>query len=90
MKIDRETAEKLQHLRTVCIQHEKALECAEETLRDFVDDFMVKHDMWDSPEDVREMIQHLPPGHLRFTLFERIHELQAMDKPPLTMGKLSL
>ena len=33
--------------------------------------------MWDSLEDVAEIISYLPQNYLRFTLYERLYSLQS-------------
>ena len=46
-------------------------------MKQYVHKVMDDREMWDSLEDVAEMISYLPQNYLRFTLYERLYSLQS-------------
>mgnify|MGYP000040207832 FL=1 len=46
-------------------------------MKQYVHKVMDDREMWDSLEDVAEMISYLPQNYLRFTLYESLYSLQS-------------
>lgn len=76
-KIDAKTAIELNRLSEAFLAKQKELSAIEQEMKQYVHKVMDDREMWDSLEDVTEMISYLPQNYLRFTLYERLYSLQS-------------
>ena len=76
-KIDAKTAMELNRLSEAFLAKQKELTAIEQEMKQYVNKDMDDREMWDSLEDVAEMISYLPQNYLRFTLYERLYSLQS-------------
>lgn len=77
-KIDEKTAIELNRLSEAFLAKQKELSAIEQEMKQYVHKVMDDREMWDSLEDVAEMISYIPQNYLRFTLYERLYRLQGM------------
>ena len=77
-KIDEKTAIELNRLSEAFLAKQKELSAIEQEMKQYVQKVMDDREMWDSLEDVAEMISYLPQNYLRFTLYVRLYRLQGM------------
>ena len=76
-KIDEKTAIELNRLSEAFLAKQKELSAIEQEMKQYVYKVMDDREMWDSLEDVAEIISYLPQNYLRFTLYERLYSLQS-------------
>ena len=74
--IDAQTLKELQRLGKVFQRKEKQMLDASKDLQNLVKKIMDDQQMWDSMEDVLDMIYLIPKGYAQFTLWERYYELK--------------
>lgn len=48
----------------------------EKELNSIVKEYMEGHKLWKNREAIQEVIDHLPAGHLRFTMLDRYYDLE--------------
>ncbi|MCM1221704.1 MAG: hypothetical protein NC548_45255 [Lachnospiraceae bacterium] len=75
-KIDAQTAKEIQRLGKAYQKKEEQMQDASAKLKDFVWKVMDEQHLWDSMEDVLDMIYRIPKGYVSFMLWERYHELK--------------
>lgn len=75
-KIDAKTNEEIQRLGDVFREREKQMLDSEAELKDFVWKVMDEQHLWDSTEDILDMIYRIPKSYVSFMLWERYHELK--------------
>lgn len=49
----------------------------EKELSSIVNEYMEEHKLWKNQEAIQEVIDHLPGGHLRFTMLDIYFDLEA-------------
>ena len=76
-KIDEKTAIELNRLSEAFLAKQKELSAIEQEMKQYVHKVMDDREMWDSLEDVAEMISYLPQNYLRVILYERLYSLQS-------------
>lgn len=76
MRLSKEATEEIRRLGNIVCDCQQELKEAERALGKFVREYMTVHNLWESPEDVMEVIRHLPQGYFRFTMYEKYYELQ--------------
>lgn len=76
MKIDENTAKEIARLREVYEQRYEAMRQAEKQLETFALDFMDNNGMMSNPEDVMEMIEHLPRGGFQFRMYSTYFKMR--------------
>lgn len=81
MKLNQEAKIEIQRLRDIICTRQEELKNAERSLEDFISTYMTEHDMWNSSEDLIEIIEQLPKGFLRFKMYERFYSLLELDEP---------
>ena len=83
MKVDSinaQTLKELQRLGKVFQRKEKQMLDASKDLQNLVKKIMDDQQMWDSMEDVLDMIYLIPKGYAQFTLWERYYELKKQQE----------
>lgn len=75
-RLPRHIVKQMERLGNAYSEKMKEASDIEEELNGIVKEYMEDHKLWKNREVIQEVIDHLPAGHLRFTMLDRYYDLE--------------
>lgn len=75
-RLPRHIVTQMERLGSAYLEKMKEASDIEEELNNIVKEYMEDHKLWKNREAIQEVIDHLPAGHLRFTMLDLYFDLE--------------